>query len=99
MEQHGLMELCPPGLAEEDFVHHAAPWHVIWKPGKEGRAIRPIFDLKASGLNDTMPHWPLTWLPTKEDILQAMYPGCHIATRDLRWVWPLRCAHPLLLGY
>ena len=83
-ERVGMAEQCPPNMPVLDFVQVVSPWNSVWKPGKEGIAVRPVFDTSASGLNDCLLQWPFT-LPQRGDVLREMYPGCVLGLRDMQW--------------
>lgn len=100
-ERAHLAERCPQGVPPQEFVQVVSPWNAVWKPGKEGEAVRPVFDTSASGLNDCLVQWPFS-LPQRSDVLRAMYPGCYLALRDMKWGFyhcRVHPAHRRFLGF
>ena len=58
-ERVHMAEPCPRGTLPGEFVHVVSPWNSVWKPGREGEAVRPVFDTSASGLNDCLLQLPI----------------------------------------
>lgn len=75
----GMVELCPPGMAAEQFAHNILPLGARVKPSG---AVRMLVDPSLPGVNQAMASLPCE-LPSVESIFAEVQPGEVLGKRDL----------------